>query len=274
MENEKNQAQELSIQRYAIARLFLYITLLVCIVLFFIPMFPLSPYAKISAFQFYTADFSWVAIAGDFYSQWITICRIAGIMLGFLIALTSFLTGKSNVKRHKKAFNTAGEQALSNQMYITYVYRTLPREINALQTFLFMMFEMASVGSIIFTFNPDDPSSYMLSFLVILPLIIGGILVRNPIASLVCAKDIRLINEESVRFNNEKFASPTITSDFHAIGMLFGASENSSSTQNVTDVTEALREYKKLLDDGIITEEEFQAKKAELLNTSNDQKPE
>ena len=45
MENEKNQASELSIQKYAIARLLLYITLLVIIVFLFIPVIPHGEYS-------------------------------------------------------------------------------------------------------------------------------------------------------------------------------------------------------------------------------------
>ena len=41
----------------------------------------------------------------------------------------------------------------------------------------------------------------------------------------------------------------------------------SSSGQNATiDVTEQIRKFKGLLDDGIITQEEFNLKKKELLN--------
>lgn len=48
---------------------------------------------------------------------------------------------------------------------------------------------------------------------------------------------------------------------------------NNNENQNVTtvnlDLTEELRKYKSLLDDNIITEEEFNKKKSELLNNSN-----
>lgn len=45
--------------------------------------------------------------------------------------------------------------------------------------------------------------------------------------------------------------------------------ENTRSTINASNTTDELREYKRLLDDGIISKEDFDKKKKELLNKKN-----
>ena len=48
-------------------------------------------------------------------------------------------------------------------------------------------------------------------------------------------------------------------------GMLIETVEETSANNNVSDITEQLKKYKELLDNGVLTQEEFESKKKQLL---------
>ena len=109
------------------------------------------------------------------------------------------------------------------------------------------------------------------SFQFILPIIITIILIvliNGGVLSIVCAKDHALIRSGGLRFE-ESYEFPTVASDMKAIGLVFrGKFDNSTGSEEAK--IEALQKYKALLDQGIITEQEYSKKKDDLLNQKND----
>ena len=119
---------------------------------------------------------------------------------------------------------------------------------------------------------------------MVLVLIISSILISK-----LCKNDIENIKSNNTRFE-EKYENPTISSDIAAILSVFSIEykthnkqdqsvHNTAPQSNIKEADakkdlnftneensiEILKKYKQLLDDGLITEEEYQKKKQELL---------
>lgn len=97
------------------------------------------------------------------------------------------------------------------------------------------------------------------------------------ITHVVAAKDINEIKANGLRFE-EAYEFPSIASDMQAMRRLFGASSKekqaaaATTSESVPQATideataiDLLQKYKSLLDAGVISEQEYQEKKEELL---------
>lgn len=179
-----------------------------------------------------------------------------------------------------------------HKTYIYGVYDSLPK--------FFAFFE--TTGTILLTttviaFNAigyvnafsNDNIEWKVDFIPsVVAVVVVLLLINGAITHIICAKDIR-----EIRTNNQKFNEPyeiaSFANDLKAIGELFGAnvsyntsgqyqstpnstiSENKITEQEISEdkIIELLQKYKLLFDSGVITKEEYQQKKDEILNTKN-----
>ena len=152
--------------------------------------------------------------------------------------------------------------------YISSVYYALPNYLTMVE--LISFFSTITAGVLVhgapsiqqgdYTFNP-----WGLFIGVIVCLSLTQVVPR-----VICFKDIRLIKQTGIMFD-EPFDKHTLLSDIKDIGYLFGwkATSTAPVASEVQDNSiDTLYQYKKLLDDGIITEEEFQAQKEKILNNT------
>lgn len=179
------------------------------------------------------------------------------------------------------------QEQIENQTYIARVYYKLPKFFEFLEKFLFATTLGTCLVFCAVAISAQDGSSLDWTFhpiYAIISVILVVCLINNIIIYIVCSKDINLIRSGTERFE-EAPEAPTINSDLRAIVSLFNgkpaeytqvhrtviqpiqtSSSHARSTILEDDKIEILKKYKNLLDMGVITEEEFTAKKAELLN--------
>lgn len=214
---------------------------------------------------------------------------LVGLIVGFVCAFASgslnnttnaFTTTKALIRQIQSAQNSKStpiQTHLNNQMYITRVYHTFPKLFEFLEKFLFgtilttyFLFctiviaqKTGAISSINFDWNFHIVYPIILTILMIF-FINGGI------TSVVCSKDFQAIRSEGIRFDND-WEHPTIASDIKAIASLFQSKQALPSLSEDAKI-EILQKYKSLLDAGIISEQEYEAKKAELLNQTKDKR--
>ncbi len=306
MNSSSSQNFSLSQKRYAIARLVKYIQLFLMFILLFVPIFgiysegkledtEIKASASVSAFQVLIGDtdssasifiddsdsdsvFSTMSIDvvgeafSDFPEEMIIFARVAMIVIAILVACLSAFTTRSN-QFSKGSSKDRAQQEISNQMYVTRVYDTFPVFFELIEKFISIVlfincFIFCSVGF----FFAEENGIWRID--VIAPLIFGIIticLINGFVTHIICSKDINEIKANGQRFE-EPYDCPTIASDIKAISGLFGlqtTSKSSSEQVNEAKIVEALQQYKTLLDSGVITQEEYQKKKDELLNKNN-----
>lgn len=217
--------------------------------------------------------------------------RIAPILVGLIIGLvcafssrtlsntTNALTStRAMIRQIQNAQQTTQNPAqthLNNQMYITRVYNTLPRFFDFLEKFLFgtifvtyFMFCTIAVAQMV---GAIDTVDFEWTFHLVYPIIALIILiffVNGGVIHIVCSKDFYIIRSTGARLE-DCYEHPTIFSDIKAISSLFQPNQTKSFISEEAKI-EVLQKYKSLLDQGVITKEEYEAKKAELLNQKND----
>ena len=157
---------------------------------------------------------------------------------------------------------------ICDQTYITHVYNSLPKGLEFLEKFLmgtifatYITFGMAML--LPDTFNSSSGWTLQPIYPIII-LILFFTFMRNGIIGAVCSKDIRLIRSTRARFQ-EDYHCPTIASDIKTISTLFQSFSTAEFASENARI-QMLQKYKTLFDQGVITKEEYEAKKAELLN--------
>ena len=103
--------------------------------------------------------------------------------------------------------------------------------------------------------------------LPIIALILPILMINGVITHIFASKDINEIKINGARFDGAP-ECPTVTSDLTAIASLFNIriSQKKSAIETTVDSSiDTLKKYKELADAGIITEEEYQQKKKEIL---------
>lgn len=191
-------------------------------------------------------------------------------------ALTSTRTMIRQIQNAQQTTQNPAQTHLSNQMYITRVYNTLPKFFNFLEKFLFgtifvtyFMFCTIAVAQMV---GAIDTVDFEWTFHLVYPIIVLIILiflVNGGVIHIVCSKDFYIIRSTGARLE-EYYEHPTIFSDIKTISSLFQPNQTKSLVSEEAKI-EALQKYKSLLDQGVITEEEYATKKAELLNQKADQ---
>lgn len=155
-------------------------------------------------------------------------------------------------------------------MYIARVYDTFPKLFEFLEKFLigtmFTAYSFFCIMAIIETTGTLSADEFDWTFHFVYPILISVLLIffsNSGITSIVCSKDYRAIRSEGARFD-ESYEFPTIASDIQAISSLFHGNQSQTVASEDAKI-EALQKYKALLDQGVITKQEYEAKKAELL---------
>ncbi len=161
-----------------------------------------------------------------------------------------------------------------DQTYITHVYNSFPKMFEFLEKFLTGIIFATYVlfGFVVILQETDGISSFDWRLQLVYPIIVLILLlvfINNGVINAVCSKDIRLIRSTGARFE-ESYQYPTIASDIKAITSLFQSVQAMGLVSENTRI-ETLKKYKDFLDQGVITQEEFDTKKAELLNQKTDQ---
>lgn len=306
--NSKETAT-LSKKRYAIARCIVYIQLLVFILVLFLPTINFSSHSEefgmeakagISVFQFLTGNTATQihingtkSTEGDstllgsllenysvdlpkelFGEELLMGFRLGALFIGLIVGLVSSLANRANSKTLVRDEKRSTRAHLADQMYITNVYLGLPKILNFIQTFIFgatfftyfilFVITQASNSSYPGRFEWDFNAAYPIFVLILMIALINGVIVY-----IVCAKDISAIRTGGLRFE-ESYEFPTISSDIKVISSLLAKDTSSAMNTEQTKI-ETLERYKTLLDQGILTEEEFNHKKNEILNEKNEQ---
>ena len=212
--------------------------------------------------------------------------RVGVLLVGLIIGLVStFSTGtfsnttnaltstKAMIRQIQNANQTSEtplQTHLNNQMYITRVYNSFPKFFEFLEKclfgtifttyFIFCTLIIAQTTGAIDTVDFDWTFHFVYPIIVLILLIF---FINGGIIHIVCSKDIYAIRSEGARFD-ESYEFPTIASDIQAISSLFHGNRSQTVASEDAKI-EALQKYKALLDQGVITKQEYEAKKAELL---------
>ena len=223
-------------------------------------------------------------LVGNLDDNFLTALQIAPIFIALFVAFINMISLSS-----KRA------------PYITTVFDSLPKPIEFIEkacfgiilSSSFMFFILHSINKSLASapnVGSSNVSSWKINlFLMIFICVTCIALINGLITHLICKKDIKNIKTNHARFE-EIYDKPTFSSDISAILGIFSAeyqpSQNtpkkashisysndykeaeSPKTINFTNEEnsiEILKKYKQLLDDGLITEEEYQKKKQELL---------
>ena len=240
-----------------------------------IPEFVLPANSDEKAFM--DALVEWTEYEIDFIEEWTDIpsdddlfvfIRYSSIAAGVFMALVALAANSYNMK----AFNTKTTQGwdseLNNHMYIISVYVNLPKLLTAIECFFYgnVLFESFFLGIFGAVARFDSLADWRINWFFLLGCLIFVVMGINGVfQKLICAKDINTINMTNARFDNPRVLIPKISSDLAIMASLFTNSDKGKSNFADGDI-ETLQKYKKMLDEGIITEEEFKAKKKELLN--------
>ena len=204
-----------------------------------------------------------------------------GIFIGFISALSMSAIQKRFGRTSKN--NSAGSMSMDNLTYITLTYCQLPTVLEFLKGFLFcvMMIPVVVLEFASFSYSLTKNESEWginLVFTIAMAVILIGL--NNGIVSkLILGKDCKKIKFEGARYGAPIIS--TFSSDMKAIKCIFSSSqpffddpvtvrtfaEDAQAHASVVavDCEDALYKYKKLLDDGLITQEDYEKKKNEIL---------
>lgn len=291
---------------YAVNRIVRYITLLYVVCLFFLPLISISEEKEgliatvnVSPFQLLTdtaienvsiratdgsdvngflgaiAEKITVNVVDEvfgFSGMVYIVYRVCIVLLCGVGALFVCTDDKRTEKMYIQAQQSTAsdDQRLKSSIYLS-IYSALPHPFDGIK-FFFSALVYVTVFSFYFILvliGGEVGSNYTANYLpVIIAVIINWSL--SFIAGRFCAKDMKAIRDDVLagKVFDKPYVRPTLTSDMMTIKCLFVGSETPKEKQ--ADITEELYQYKKLLDDGIITEEEFQAKKEDILNNKKD----
>lgn len=216
--------------------------------------------------------------------EYIQVFRIVTLVLSVLIAWIT--VGAISVTRGQLNQPPANEGALrlNNSIYITQTYCSLPKILEFLKTFLSMLILIpiyALGGFNIFSLIAEGESEWNMNLgLTIASIVILFVLENAIISKIVFAKDCMKIKSSSARYAAPLI--PTFSSDIKAIQGVFSPTAPSFDAPSSVTVTvddtapsvsvpsgdqeDHLYKYKKLLDDGLITQEDYEKKKNEILN--------
>lgn len=290
----------LSQKRYAIARITTYLSLIIIIVVLFLPIIEIyaeedgmRASASISMWELITDNTEkelnikidddsesselltsifkphTVNVAEEMMSS--RVYRYVKIMIIGTCILEAVLVIPTNISKSKKIIKegkTPAELQFQNQLYITRVYHTLPTPFEIIRTFISILnitiLSYALIMSFVIPISDLSVNFQINHVPLIITFILSIVLNNGLLATIICASDIGNIKDNNARFD-EPYENPTIVSDYLAIAALF-TNKQPVNKIPTNDSTDELYKYKKLLDDGIITEEEFQAKKVEIIN--------
>lgn len=308
---KNSEKQILSVKRYGIARLIRYISFIVIVLMFFMPILSITDTetvfgtkvtarASISPFQFIignTVTTPKISVSGNSnaqellnsFSSYIDVLdeidpsnndemlmffRLAPLIIGIVTFFAEiFSIRMTNNMLYQESKKSQQNYILINRFYIKNAIASLPKILSALESMFFGMILSSGLffGCIAYVGHNNNKTDFSLDIVrLLIFIVIYFILTSGAVCKIICSKDIKLIERENLRYENIDDKA-TISSDLQAIKGIFGVNNTVSANAEATAGNiDDLYKYKKLLDDGIISEEEFQEKKNELLNSKKD----
>lgn len=194
----------------------------------------------------------------------ITVLKIGSIVGGAIIALISMVASNSLSKRLADAPTDQNEITIQNDTYILHVFTGLPKIFELIETFILVntIFPLMILGlfNVVGVMTLEIDMAWQMDIVwTVIMFIIPLLLKKAIITKIIFTKERKTIQLYNARYNAPH--THTFSSDMNAIAGIFGAQKPTESTEE-----SELYKYKKLLDDGIITQEEYEQKKKELLN--------
>ena len=200
----------------------------------------------------------------DFAETLVKIVRISLIAFGVLMGLLSIGSSNTLAKRLTMVPTNANEVIIQDHAYITQVFTGFPKIFEVIETFVVLNigFSLMFIG--MFNVAVSMVSELEMEWRIdiwwtVIAFVISVLLKNATITKIIFSKERKKIELYSARYDAPY--AHTLSSDFLAISSIW-------NTQKPTEKTEEseLYKYKKLLDDGIITQEEYEQKKKEILN--------
>ncbi len=194
--------------------------------------------------------------------------KIIIIFAGFFVPIMTQVSMKKATKIIELRSDIEAKGFFANNTYAKKVYYNLPQALEFIKNlllstilFTYLIIFFASIGA-----KMSDAGSDW-TFNLWIPAIITVFLIfilNNTIIKSICSKEVDKILKYGARFDEK------LSSDIAAIGYLFGGNGSVNTAKNEQSTIETLKSYKDLLDQGIITEEEFAEKKSELLGQKHE----
>ena len=268
----------LSPKKYAIARLMLYIKLVASIIILFIPA--LIERVKLGDVVLFSHSVSPFLEILDVFKDFKR--PIVFFVLSFTIIRLSLCFGRMSAKRQSEnKFTQEGK----NMEYARFLYSELPLFFSLIHS---IVWSAILGGTVLFTYDAyiecEKNFKVFFNYVNVIPIvvIIVSYLIVFSIVSRIWQNDYAVVLKGERLKNN---FLPSFETDLQAIGYLFGGEEpdffqlenakvskqakeklGKKEKEQPTDDLDMLYRYKKLFDDGIITEEEYQEKKKEIMN--------
>ncbi|MBE6601729.1 MAG: hypothetical protein E7637_04390 [Ruminococcaceae bacterium] len=268
----------LSPKKYAIARLVAYIKLVVSIIILFIPS--LIERLKLGDVVLFSHSVSPFLEILDIFKDFKR--PIVFFVLSFTIIRLSLCFGRMSAKKQSEnKFTQEGK----NMEYARFLYSELPLFFSLIHS---VVWSAILGGTVLFTYDAyiecEKNFEVFFNYVNVIPIvvIIVSYLIVFSIVSRIWQNDYLVVSKGERLKNN---FLPSFETDLQAIGYLFGGEEldffqfknakgakqekkelGKKEKEQPTDDLDMLYRYKKLLDDGIITEEEYQEKKKEIMD--------
>lgn len=190
--------------------------------------------------------------------------RIFGVVFGVIAGVASIGAASMASKRLTLQPTNENEVLIYNNIYISRVFAGLPKLFEVIENIIFMnillpmiFLGMFNISALIM--NEGNVEWQINIWVSVLVIVVAGLLKNASITKIIFTQERNKIQLYSARYNAPY--TPTLSSDLSAISSIFGVWKPSENTEE-----SELYKYKKLLDDGIITQEEYDQKKKELLN--------